>query len=348
MACLPLATLEDREGYAMTATSQDTKPATPALRVPPEEKYWRRYSPHGEAPLSLAGSVALHILVGGLLLFLGVYAASWLGGRKGSVPVEPVRLGAGKGVPGGKDGGGLKDDFGKEDDPLPGLNDGPPVPKLDKVQRQEIEKRFDPDTARRIQQNEANLAFGRLDAATRGKIRPRGDGPGFGDGKDAGKDRGKDGGGKTDLTPREKRMLRWHMRFTANTGPEYLAQLRALGAILAFPTKEGYQIVRGLRPGARANVEDISTIQRIYWIDDKPFSVRDILSSLNLPTDPLPPRFIAFMPEELEKKLFEMEKRYVTNTLRQPWNEDRLDETHFRVVPDGRGYRPELVSVSMK
>ena len=48
-------------------------------------------------------------------------------------------------------------------------------------------------------------------------------------------------------------MLRWHMRFTANTGQEYLAQLRGLGAILAIPVKEQpaveYKVVRDLPQG---------------------------------------------------------------------------------------------------
>src|SRR3954470_10070151 len=76
--------------------------AEPALRVPPEEKFWKRYSPHGEAPLSLAGSFGLHLLcVGGLLLF-GAYLASLFIDSTANLPVTPVRLL----IPGG--GGGSK------------------------------------------------------------------------------------------------------------------------------------------------------------------------------------------------------------------------------------------------
>src|SRR5262249_8975439 len=43
----------------------DKQAPGPKLRVPPEEKFWKRYSPHGEAPLSLVGSFALHALAVG-------------------------------------------------------------------------------------------------------------------------------------------------------------------------------------------------------------------------------------------------------------------------------------------
>jgi hypothetical protein len=159
------------------------------------------------------------------------------------------------------------------------------------------------------------------------------------------------GEGKLRLTPREKRMLRWRMNFTASTGAEYLRQLRGLGAILAIPTREGddpeYRIVRDLRRGSKLLKEDVSKIERIYWIDDKPNSVRDLVAALGLSLRPK--RFVAFMPESLEDNLFAMEKRYVENVLRvKPFNEDRIDETVFNVVRTPKGYRPELVGVTLK
>ncbi len=42
-------------------------------RVPPDERFWRRYSPHGELPLSGASSLAVHLLLFGLLML-----AAWL------------------------------------------------------------------------------------------------------------------------------------------------------------------------------------------------------------------------------------------------------------------------------
>src|SRR5262249_47515430 len=149
---------------------------------------------------------------------------------------------------------------------------------------------------------------------------------------------------------REKRMLRWHMVFTANTGPEYVAQLRNLGAILAIPVGDDFKVIRDLQAPAKLLDEDISKIQRIYWIDDKPRSVVDVMTALQVapPEGRYPPRFVAFMPEKLEDELFEMERRYVVNVLRRRFDEDRIDETRFRVVQTARGHRPELVTVVMK
>jgi hypothetical protein len=349
-------------------TATATKDAGPKLRVPPEEKFWKRYSPHGEAPLSLGGSVALHIIVGGTLLVLGIFAASLFGGRGGKMPVEPVRFGLpggggnkfgvdkGKGV-----GGAPKEDTGRDEETLPGQDIAPPLPKLSPVELKALEEKFDPETVRRITEtkSESARAIAKLTDEIRKTLRPTSEGPIPGKGQGGG---GRDGGkgdgvgsgegpgtgpGKAKLNAREKRMLRWHMRFTARSGPEYLAQLRGLGAIIAFPTSRD-QIYLTVHPGSnKANEEDVTKIQRIYWIDDKPGSVQDIIAALGLSIAP-PPRFVAFMPEKLEKDLYDMEKRYVTKTLRRPFIEDKIDETNFRVVHTSRGWRPELVSVSMK
>src|SRR3954447_22063245 len=104
-----------------TATAPEKKPTTPEPLIPPDEKFWQRYSPHGEAPLSLAGSVSLHLLLGGGLVLFGVYLAALFFRDRSSVPVEPVRLkfegggggkrtgeGTGKGV-----GTGVEEDIGK-------------------------------------------------------------------------------------------------------------------------------------------------------------------------------------------------------------------------------------------
>src|SRR5689334_1487060 len=52
--------------------STKTTPAGKPLLVPPEEQFWKRYSPHHEFPLSSATSVALHIIAIGLLLLVAI------------------------------------------------------------------------------------------------------------------------------------------------------------------------------------------------------------------------------------------------------------------------------------
>src|SRR5215468_6624475 len=117
------------------ATKTEPTAAAPALRVPPEEKYWKRYSPHGEAPLSFAGSFAVHIIFGGLFLFVSVWAASLFGGEDRNVPIEPVRLDLGggggdkRGTGTGPGGGKPQENVGSTDDQnIEGDVDGKDLP----------------------------------------------------------------------------------------------------------------------------------------------------------------------------------------------------------------------------
>src|SRR5215469_11150839 len=65
--------------------------------VPPDERFWKRYSPHGELPLSGAGSLALHLLIFGLMLLSAWLAYAVFSHTTRSLPVEAVRLDAGGG-----------------------------------------------------------------------------------------------------------------------------------------------------------------------------------------------------------------------------------------------------------
>lgn len=345
------------------------------LKLPPEEKFWKRYSPHGEAPLSIIGSFALHALgVGGLMLF-GIYLASLFIQPTRSLPVEPVRLALDKLPGGGGQRGGSVDGRGPGvaggaenigDDPEalpPELAQEPKRPSLNNAEKAQILEKFDTDSSRFIQESSSDSAkaFARLSDGVRKKLAlgnpgqgqgGSGSGGGMGTGTGEGTGPGS-GAGKATLGKRERRMLRWHMRFTAASGPEYLAQLRGLGAILAFPVKEDgpepvFQVVRDLRPGATLLSEDVARLNRIYWIDDKPASVRDILAALSIRLPRMPSRFVALMPESLEKKLYDLERGYVERVLRVPFDEDKIDETTFRVVQTPRGYQPELISVSLR
>jgi hypothetical protein len=352
-----------------TAPAKDSQAdGSPQLKVPPEEQFWKHYSPHGEAPLSLAGSIALHVLSVGVLMLFAMYLVSLFYKPTRSLPVDPVRfekLGGGGGKPGGAGGGpgighGAEDVGEKDKEPQTGPEDAPRRPSLSEPETAKIKEAYAPSDVRLIQKSETGKALARLDDSLRRKLSDglnpgkgkggRGSGGGKGTGSGTGEGPGV-GAGKASLNKREKRMLRWHMRFTANTGPEYLEQLRQLGAILAFPVTEGrepkYKVVRDLKPGGKLLDEDLSKIQRIYWIDDKPRSVMDITRALGVRLPRLPARFVAFMPEELEQHLFEMERNYVEKVLKRKFDEDKIDETEFRVVHAPKGYRPELIRVTM-
>jgi hypothetical protein len=156
----------------------------------------------------------------------------------------------------------------------------------------------------------------------------------------------KDDPAKAVLTQRQKRMLRWTLHFNTNNGPDYVGQLHGLGAILAIPVQERpepvYKVVSDLaRRPARLLPEDVSKIQRIYWIDNNPQSVGDAMAALGLPLRPS--YFVAFLPEEVENRLFELEKAQARG---RP--EDDIHETRFRVKAVGGRCEVEFVSISFK
>jgi len=361
----------------MSATAEQAKTAGSQL-LPPEEQFWKRYSPHNEAPLSLTGSLALHALVIGGLVLGGIYLASIMFKAERKIPVEAVRLPPGGGGDkaaqtqdkGGGGGGGkakapdAPKEAGDDEENLPGVDKIERRQALTDVEHKDVVVKFDPKDVEFIEASDTGKALARLEGVLQDKLRlatggagakgdgGTGDGGGTGTGSGKGKGAGT-GDGKATLTQREKRMLRWNMKFTATTGPEYVAQLRALGAILAIPVVDGaepeFRLIRDLRAPAKLLNEDISKIQRIYWIDDKPRSVKDVLDALGVfPPGGMPSRFVAFMPEELENDLFKMERHYVEKVLKRRFDEDRIIETHFRVVPTAKGYRPELNTVLMK
>ncbi len=150
----------------------------------------------------------------------------------------------------------------------------------------------------------------------------------------------KQGGGDGKKAERTRRMLRWRMRFDTRSGDEYCRQLRALNAVLAFPKDDegpNYRVIRELsaRP-TKVIDEDISKIERIFWIDDDPKSAGSLLKALGL--EDKPKHVVVFLPEKLEEQLFQDELKY------HGLKEDQIEETVFQVkLIDGK-YVPVVVS----
>jgi serine/threonine protein kinase len=179
-----------------------------------------------------------------------------------------------------------------------------------------------------------NRAVGSIDTgAVQNKLMDglrRGQGQGGGKGQ-GGVDTGEGpdpGTGKGNLSVRQKRLLRWTMKFNTKTGQDYRQQLLALGAILAIPQPEGgYMVIRDLRTTpATGRIEDINKLNRIFWIDDKPESVAPLAQALGI--RPIPPHIVAFFPVELEQELLRRELAYRNGS------EDDILETKFEVRRD--------------
>jgi beta-lactamase regulating signal transducer with metallopeptidase domain len=135
-------------------------------------------------------------------------------------------------------------------------------------------------------------------------------------------------------TPREQRMLRWTINFNTKNGEDYIRQLRGLGAFLAIPTdaeNKNHKVIRNLNElPPKLLDEDLSKIERIFWIDDKPKSVESLARALRLTEKPA--YIVVFLPQEIEDQLFQAEAKY------RGLKENEILETHFEVrVVDGKG-----------
>jgi hypothetical protein len=205
-----------------------------------------------------------------------------------------------------------------------------------------------PDVARLIDINAAAAkdisAMPRTttDAIRKGLAPAKGEGgPGTGGGKGSGEGPGKgDGKGPGDgrlLTKREQRMLRWTMAFDIRGGADYANQLRSLGVIIAVevPGEDGKaRVFRHIDANAKGEVEELSSIKRMPWIDARAESVGELCRYMGI--HPVPPRLIAYMTEEMEAKLLQLELNYKGR------DEDKIKETVFKIIPRGGRYEPQV------
>ncbi len=341
-------------------TSPAKKPADKKDQklTPPDEQFWIRYSPHYEMPLSWVGSGAIHILVFGLV-FLMAIAIPFLFKDNRPVEMDSVRLDASGGGGGNLKGAGDKS----------GNANGENIEEMKNQDDKKVDKKVDtpdltnkndvafnlpslkdPDIQRLIDSNNQAVKdiqdMNRItsDAIRKGLAPPKGEGgPGTGGGKGSGEGTGTGGdkgpGKEGALSVREQRMLRWTMSFDIHSGADYATQLRALGVIIAvdLPDEPGKaRVYHRIEANAKGDVEELSSIKRMPWIDGRGESVGALCGYMGI--RPTPPRLIAYMTEEMEAKLLKLELNYAGK------DEDRIKETVFKIVPMGVGrYEPRVV-----
>lgn len=331
-----------------SAKASAVRPASQPLRVPPADTVWTKYSAHNEAPLSAVGSLALHGIVLGLLLFYVLVLMAWFRGQPKELPIETIRMPAGGGgnpkgsgnAPGvGNPGEEVADPGGND----PAGNDQPLVqrPPLDVNEAATVKHEFDDDlTARRFVDsgNENMKMLSRLDKEVRDKLRA-GINPGAGKGgagKDGGKGAGEGsgngsstGGGNRALNEREKRNLRWSLSFGVVTGQEHLQQLTYFRAIIALPSGRpgAYKICdlsKHVRPPYPFLDGDLSELNRMHWEEDSPTSLRQLMDALGVRG--MPPHVFVFMPIDLEKEMLQKELAYGGLA------EEQIYETKFKCI----------------
>ncbi len=349
--------------------------------IPPEEKFWVRYSPHSEAPLSGVTSTVLHILaIGLLLLIMWINSILKVDEETRSLSVDPVKLdlsGGGGGSPGGN-GGGPGGNGGKgstDGDTETGGSEkqiGPTPPQVETIspaKQEGMRKEFaDDETIAHYLAKEGGgtRAFNTFtDLADdvrntlRKTINPGAGGKGRGGsgqdgGRDTGKDKGDGGGkgeGKDKLSPREIRILRWGMTFNTTDGRDYLAQLTGLGAMVAIPVQgasDRFLLIRDLRNPNAAKVEDVTKLDRIYWVDNTPASVSALLSVVPHQQATQPSFFVAFFPKKLEDRLLELELDHTARRYNGLRDEKRIHETKFDVFRSGTAHDVRVREVYLK
>lgn len=331
--------------------------ATKKPKMPPDEKFWVRYSPHHEAPLSGVSSLTLHVLIPCLVALYFAFFHKYFEKQNQPIPVTGITLGDNPNAGGGGEPNGGAERPPAEavaavtpDTPSTPPTETPtdltvekqnpvPLPKPEDVSTTEINARaIEASAALSQMSQEAKDRHAKaLINAAKGQGGPgkgggagTGEGPGVGDGKGPGVQGGI-------ASEREKRKFRWSLRFSTANGRDYADQIAGLGGILAVPEPDGtFRVIRDLKHvPVQGEVEDVTKLDRIFWIDDTPASVGSLTQALQI--KPPPPYIVSFFPESLEKRLLQLELGY------RGKKEHEIRETRFIVRKRGNSYNPEVI-----
>jgi hypothetical protein len=346
--------------------------------APPDERFWQRYSPHHEFPLSVAGSIVLHAVCFFLLLLIvGGLLARWLNLNPEPPEISAVAMveGGGGGDPQGVERGakGGVVPTGQEavqsnpqDKVAAAPIDKPEELKIEKVQPRPPELDLKPTQIndRMLAESDAMVRQLKDIHARVGKIQEglladkgygkggSGGGSGGGDGTGVGTKTGP-GTGNSPGTVRQKRQARWFMEFppgrdaqgrpvtTMENGRFLLKQLNGMGAALVIRQPGGKFLVIKDLLGGGSRGDHVNELTGMYWIWDKPEDVRALTLALNLKSPPADKVIAAFFPEKLEAELLAKEKAASNNL-----PEDEIELTVFEVVPRGGAYEPIVKSVT--
>jgi hypothetical protein len=299
--------------------------------VPPEPRFWQRHSPNHEFTLSSTASFFLHALLFSFLLFGGALLAGIIPRGQNRGPAIGVIA--------------LPNEDSKQ--PISGAADA--AAKSELLPERERKPHYDAAAGARESLNEPRGPT-EVDLA----IPDRGNGKRFLEWSQhetrkldqrartattiPGGPVGSTGPvGKAEIK-RTIRQQRWTMLFNTKDGNDYARQLKVLGAILAIPEPSGqYRLIRdlGQRP-AQGKIEDLSKIDRIYWVDDKPESVQSLSKALGI--SPPPKQVVAFFPEKLEKELLSKELAFAGR------KEESIKSTQFAIKPIANGFEAKVVS----
>lgn len=302
---------------------------------PAEESFDEKYNKRQEFLLSLVSAILFHVFIGAILVVLLVYL---LGAESdnSNVTISLVNLKgfdeSGVGSPGSGDENPAIDNGGVPDtgpttflkpQKLPDAQINHPDLKIDVDPLQKLPL---PDKNTKAQEELNN----KLKEIIGGKQPGAGKAAGIGKSHTPGNGPGGDGADST-----LARNLRWVLRFNVSDGPDYLNQLRAMGAEILIPVADqNYLLVPDLNKPTEHKILTEADVQRlakkIKFNDPRPAIATAICIAIGL--DNISPKeFWAFFPKELEDELSRKELGYRN---RRP---EDIEETIFRVtLRDGK------------
>jgi hypothetical protein len=302
------------------------------LEGPPEERFDEKYNKRLEFPTSLVSAILLHVLVGATLVFLLVYVLQGEGDQP-SMKMSLVSL-QGLDDNGAGSVGSSRNDSDQffKDESLAELKPGAIV---------------DPTTLPEIKEN----PLPPINPANKENDKPaekpsggkQGTGPAKGNGDSNVQGPGPGGEG-TDST--QARNMRWVLRFKVDSGRDYLAQLKAMGAevLIPIPETEKYILIADLgkpKEQKQATDDDMKRLaKKVKFSDGRREAVGAVAQTLGL--EFTPQSFWAFFPKELEEDLAKKELSY-----RNRRSED-IEETIFTVVVKDGKYELRVVEQKIK
>lgn len=342
------------------AAPEKTKPVSQKPLLPPDEKFWQRYSPRHEFPLAGVTSFFAHCFIVGIVAL----AAFLLMLRRESEGQKPVRLNSvelAQATEGGEEGKGAAPGSPgdrtemAETAPKPAeKTENPPPPAKDNFESPKVQLTVPELTpvdtqgdtilselAKIGQQAKESSKEPVKAAKPPGTNNPDGKGGRGGDG--GGPGRGTKGTGldaKTGtggiLTKQEIFARRW--RFDLAGGPkEHAAKLAAVGVTLGFADSRGsFLVVQDLtkRPvHARRDRPEKYFGVVVIWRNDKQDSVQALARELQLSF--APPAVFMMLPKDREEKMAEVEAAYArqqgrsTDLITETWFDFRLQDGSF-------------------
>jgi hypothetical protein len=362
------------------ATTEKKVATAPQPLVPPEERFWQRYSPHHEFPLSGALSITLHAVALGVLAYL---AFRFTSEREEDKPVR-IEVAEIDGAEGNLDGLGLGTSLFKPEKNRPaevgansggsvntaGKPDAPPDKSFDfktpKGTKLELPKEGDdPDPGKEgkdftdldktVQGIEHSIAM-----AANPQEKPGGS---TRSGKDEVNEKGSPGGplgkggkgikgnnpgagsspsGKV-LSTLQKRQMRWKI-LASEDGKTHLAKLRALKVTLVVPTRaEGiFKVMDLARPSPTFETTRLLANQggKVWWTNAIPQHVAGLATVLGIER---PRAFVIFLPKALEERMLELERDYSSGR-----SEDEIELTTWDVPFRDGHYAREPIIVDQK